>query len=61
MSDIKEEYVNPLNEPAKHALSICLKELKYGRPASTQMLLDTLIAMAKRHEETDLTAFMGVV
>jgi len=32
-----------LHAPAAHSLVECLKELKFGRPAKEQMLLDELI------------------
>jgi hypothetical protein len=40
----KETYVNPLTAPANYDLATLLKELKFGRPAESQMLLDKWIA-----------------
>lgn len=41
----KEEngYKSPLLDPPNHNLDILLKELKYGRPAADQNLIDSFI------------------
>lgn len=53
----KSEYINPLDKHINHDLSECLKELKFGRPATAQKLIDTMIAMAKREEKERPTKF----
>jgi predicted nicotinamide N-methyase len=40
---IKETYTNPLLSPANHDLSILLAELKFGRPAKDQLIIDKWI------------------
>lgn len=37
-----DEIMNPLSEPSKHSLSELFNELKFGRPASDQRLLNAL-------------------
>jgi uncharacterized protein YdcH (DUF465 family) len=39
----KETYVNPLTAPANYDLATLLKELKFGRPANDQLLLQKWI------------------
>lgn len=56
--DIESDpYINPLGKPADYNLSRCLQELKFGRPAKAQHLLDTMIAMAKKAEKEYSTKF----
>ena len=45
----KEDFVykNVLKEPANHTLQDCLKQLKFGRPAHAQKLLDNFIEITK--------------
>lgn len=50
-------YKRPLLEQAKYPLTVCLKELKYGRPINTQEFLDDLIEAARRFEEDFRTTF----
>ena len=51
------EHINPLDKHVNHELSECLKELKFGRPAHAQLLIDTMIAMAKKAEKKESTKF----
>lgn len=39
----KETYVNPLTSPANYDLTTLLNELKFGRPANDQLLLQKWI------------------
>ena len=39
----KEAYTNPLLSPANYDLSILLAELKFGRPAKDQLIIDKWI------------------
>ena len=57
MIDHNGDYVNPLAKPNLYKLEDCLAELKFGRPAVTQMLLDTMIAMAKKSEKDHPSTF----
>lgn len=49
MESQKEERV--LDAPATHPLSVILAELKFGRPAAAQNLLDKWIAEVKELED----------
>lgn len=43
----QEPKENPLSRPANYPLDVLLAELKYGRPAESQNLLDELIEIVK--------------
>jgi hypothetical protein len=49
----KETYVNPLTAPANYDLPTLLNELKFGRPAESQMLLDKWIAELENQKNSN--------
>jgi hypothetical protein len=39
----EEQFQNPLSEPLNHSLEVLLNEIKRGRPAETQLLIQSWI------------------
>ena len=39
----EKEFQNPLSEPLNHSLEVLLNEIKRGRPAETQKLIQSWI------------------
>lgn len=43
VNKVKDEVVNPLRDPLNHSLEVLLNEIKRGRPAETQQLIQSWI------------------
>lgn len=43
VTKVKDEVVNPLRDPLNNSLEVLLNEIKRGRPAETQQLIQSWI------------------
>jgi len=52
-----EQVKNPLRDPLNHSLEVLLNEIKRGRPAETQQLIQSWIEQLNKYNEEEVLNF----